>query len=75
LANLAGDLKKVYPAHNKPVAEPIRLIELKNAFAEIISGRKKGKEGENFGHPDDEKAVVFEFENFSFLIGKDFLEK
>ncbi len=74
LANLAGDLKKVYPAHNKPVAEPIRLVELKNAFDKIMSGRKKGKEGGNFGHPDDVKAIVFEFDNFSFLIRKDFLK-
>ncbi len=73
LANLTDDLTKVFPAHNKPIAEPVRLIELKNAFAEIKNGSKEGHEQSNSGHPEDVNAVVFEFEHFSFLIRKDFL--
>jgi len=73
LANLADDLTKVFPAHNKPIAEPVRLLELKNAFAEIKNGSKEGKEQSNSGNTKDVNAVVFEFDNFSFLIRKDFL--
>jgi glyoxylase-like metal-dependent hydrolase (beta-lactamase superfamily II) len=74
LAELAPDLKRVFPAHNKPIAEPVRLLELKNAFADIKSGSKEGKEQNNSDHPEGKKAVVFEFDNFSFLIRKDFLQ-
>lgn len=74
LAKLSPGLKKVFPAHNTPIADPIRLVELKQAFAAVIKGKKKGKEGGDFGHPDDEIAIVFEFEHFSFLIRKDHLQ-
>ena len=73
LGKLVPDLNKVFPAHNIPIAEPIRLAELVKAYAQIKSGKKKGKIGDNFGHPDDKIAIVFEFENFSFLIRKDLL--
>ncbi len=72
-ATLAPNLKKVYPAHNTPIADPQRLIELKNAFAQIRSGNKKGVEQKDSQHPEDTTALIFEFDRFSFLIRKDHL--
>jgi len=74
LADLADDLTKVFPAHNKPIAKPVRLIELKHAFAEIKNGSKEEKVQDNSDHPEDTNAVTFEFDHFSFLIRKDFLQ-
>jgi glyoxylase-like metal-dependent hydrolase (beta-lactamase superfamily II) len=73
LASLAPNLKKVFPAHNTPIADPQRLIELKDAFAQIRSGKKKGVEQKDSQHPEDVKALIFEFDRFSFLIRKDYL--
>lgn len=74
LAALSPALNKVFPAHNTPIAEPLRLIELVGAFNQILDGTKKAKQGGEFGHPDDNTAVVFEFEHFSFLIRRDHLK-
>lgn len=73
-AELAPSLNRVFPAHNTPVAEPERLIELQKAFASVRSGEAKGAEQSASNHPDDKKAVKFEFEHFSFLIRKDALK-
>ena len=74
-ASLAPTLKKVFPAHNIPVADPTQLLELKKAFAMIRSGEKKGIENRDSQHPDDTSALVFEFDKFSFLIRKDHLNQ
>lgn len=72
-ATLAPNLKKVFPAHNTPIADPQRLIELKDAFAQIRNGKKKGVEQTDSQHPEDTRALIFEFDRFSFLIRKDHL--
>lgn len=75
LADLTPQLTKVFPAHNKPIAKPERLVELVGAFDQILSGAKKPKENDQYGLPvyDGEEKVIYEFENFSFLIRKDLL--
>jgi len=65
LALMAAKLKKVFPAHNLPIADPRLLIEANSAFMEIKNGAIKGEM--------DEKTVLFKFEKFSFLIEKDLL--
>jgi len=66
LALLVPNIKTVLPSHNKPFANPHLLVETKNTFEEVISGKKKGKEGED-------KTMSYDFGKFSFLIQKDFL--
>ncbi len=75
LAALSPILKKVFPAHNTPIAAPIRLKEFVEAFEQILNGNKKAKDAGEYGHPDDNTAVVFEFEHFSFLIRRDHLKQ
>ena len=72
-ATLAPNLTKVFPAHNTPIADPQRLNELKDAFAQIRSGKKIGVEQKDSQHPEDTRALIFEFDRFSFLIRKDYL--
>jgi len=76
LADLSGALKKLFPAHNTPIAEPIRLLELVDAFDQVMKGTKRVKETNKNGLPvyDEEAKVIYEFEHFSFLIRKDHLK-
>ena len=74
-ASLATGLTKVFPAHNKPTAIPSHLMDLQMAFDSIRSGRKVGMENESSSHPEDRRALTFEFKHFSFLIRKDQLTK
>lgn len=74
LAKLAGSLTTVFPAHNTPVAEPIRLAELTEAFAQVLNGTKKALGNDESAHVSD-NAALFEFEHFSFMIRKDLLKK
>jgi len=76
LALLAPSLKKLFPAHNIPISEPKRLIELSNAFNQIVKGGKKAK-GLNTKNEvsDGSKTTKYEFDNFSFLIRNDHLKE
>lgn len=76
LADLSASLKKLFPAHNTPVSEPIRLLELVDAFDQVMKGTKSVKETNKNGLPvyDEEAKVIYEFEHFSFLIRKDHLK-
>ncbi|MBO3698104.1 MBL fold metallo-hydrolase [Roseivirga sp. E12] len=67
-------LKKVFTAHNTPIADPSRLKQLKDAFAQIMKGKKAPEVTEGTDHVSDE-AVAFEFEHFSFFIRRDRLEE
>ncbi|NAS29948.1 MBL fold metallo-hydrolase [Flavobacteriaceae bacterium R38] len=67
LASLSSKLDKVFPAHNKPIAKPIRLVELVDAFEQVLNGTKKNKS-------DDNSVASFEFEHFSFRIRNDLLK-
>lgn len=73
LAAISPGLRKVFPAHNTPVAEPVRLVELVNAFAAVVAGTKKPTPLKGSSHSGDQAADIFEFEHFSFLIRRDFL--
>jgi glyoxylase-like metal-dependent hydrolase (beta-lactamase superfamily II) len=73
-AELAPSLTKVFPAHNKPTADPAHLVELKDAFSKIMKGQARSRENPSSNHPDDKRALTFEFEHFSFLIRRDFLK-
>ena len=42
LAALAPTMARVFPAHNTPVAEPARLLELRDAFAGALDGSLAG---------------------------------
>ena len=77
LADLSTSLKKLFPAHNSPIAEPARLLELVDAFNQVMTGTKKAKETNKSGLPvyDEEAKAVYEFEHFSFLIRGDHLKK
>jgi glyoxylase-like metal-dependent hydrolase (beta-lactamase superfamily II) len=46
MAALAPGLTRVFPAHNTPVADPVRLIELRDAFAAVQNGTLVGTPGE-----------------------------
>ncbi len=61
LAALAPDLERVFPAHNTPVADPVRLIELRDAFAAVQDGTLQGTRGEG-------EMVRFEAGAFSLLL-------
>ncbi len=74
-AGLAPTLKAVFPAHNKPTALPLHLIDLQMAFDSIRNGTKVGIENKSNSHPEDRRALTFNFKNFSFLIRKDQLIK
>jgi len=71
LADIAPLLTKVFPAHNTAVSNPERLDELQAAFQEIVRGEKSAKQATKSDHPEDDNALVYEFEHFSFLIGKE----
>lgn len=65
--------KQVFTAHNTPIANPIRISELTEAFNEIMNGDKPPIKAEGTEHVSDD-AVSFEFEHFSFSIRRDLLE-
>lgn len=75
LAELSDSLDAVFPSHNRPIAEPVRLQELAQAFEAIASGEAQAisHDGSDptFGDPDNE--LRFEFEHFSFLIRNEYL--
>lgn len=73
-ADLATSLQAVFPAHNTPVADPAHLIDLKAAFTQIRNGEVKPKSNPKVMHPEDGRAVTFDFRYFSFRIRKDLLE-
>jgi len=74
-ASLAHSLKTVFPAHNKPTAIPSHLSDLKLSFDSVRSGLKVGMENESSSHPEDQRALTFQFKDFSFLIRKDMINK
>ena len=73
-ADHAPFLTRIFPAHNKPTANPAHLVDLQNAFAKIRSGEVKGTENKSSSHPEDQRAITFQFEHFSFLIRRDQLK-
>ncbi|HWA33500.1 MAG TPA: MBL fold metallo-hydrolase [Cyclobacteriaceae bacterium] len=60
-AELVPSLKRVHPAHNFPVADPVRLTELKQAFEDVKSGKQKAE-------VVDSLRKKYVFEHFSFLM-------
>lgn len=74
LLDRTSALKTVFPAHNTPIANPERLVELVDAFDQVLDGSKKPTFTEGTEHVADE-AIHFEFENFSFFIRADRLRE
>jgi len=72
-AALAADLQRVFPAHNKPVAIPSHLVDLKLAFDSVRTGKKPGEPMDPSGYPGFESALQFTFRDFSFLVRKELL--
>lgn len=73
LAAISPGLRKVFPAHNTPVAEPVRLVELVRAFEQVVSGAKKPLAQEPGSSTEGSEADTYAFDHFSFLIRRDFL--
>ena len=67
LAELSPELTTVFPAHNTPVAQPERLVELVAAFDSILDGAKLVDQQED-------NTSLFEFEHFSFMIRTELLQ-
>ncbi len=66
LAGLVPDLTRLLPAHNTPVADPIRLIELRDAFSAVRDGTLEGTRS----GPGAE-TVEYEAGAFSILMAAD----
>ena len=47
MAGLVPHLTRVFPAHNTPVAEPVRLVELRDALEGALMGTLEGQPGED----------------------------
>lgn len=61
LADLVPQLTRVFPAHNTPVADPVRLVELRDALASLRSGTLEGTAGED-------GLMRYEVSTFSLLM-------
>jgi glyoxylase-like metal-dependent hydrolase (beta-lactamase superfamily II) len=68
LAGLEPELKKLLPAHGTPVAEPRRLLELRQALLDIQDGSVEYE-------PADEGRRIYRFEHFSILTAGTAAEK
>jgi glyoxylase-like metal-dependent hydrolase (beta-lactamase superfamily II) len=68
MAALTPNLKRVFPAHNLPLAEPASLRDAAGLFNGILQGTAKGQD-------KGKDAVLFEGNGFSYLIGKELLKK
>ena len=64
LAELAPDLTTLFTAHNTPVAQPSRLLELHDAVEAMFDGIAVGNRLRDGG-------VEFVFEGFSIMVGPD----
>jgi glyoxylase-like metal-dependent hydrolase (beta-lactamase superfamily II) len=61
MASLAPQLTRVFPAHNTPVADPARLVELEDALEGALTGTLEG-------HPGEDGLVRYEAGAFSLLM-------
>ncbi len=61
MADLAPRLTRVFPAHNTPVADPVRLVELRDALEGALAGTLEGQSGED-------GLVRYEAGSFSLLM-------
>ena len=68
IAELVPDLTRLFPAHNTPVADPVRLTELRDALAAARAGTLEGT------YSDDRSTVTFDLGAFSILLRTDLLE-
>lgn len=68
LAALVPGLKRIFGAHNTPVAEPSQLLALKQAIVDIKSG-KTGWE------PQQDSLALYRFEGFSVLTRKSYFAR
>jgi len=61
LASLVPGLIRVFPAHNTPIAEPRRLLELRDAFAGALDGSLEGE-------LRDDGLMTYDVGSFSLLL-------
>ncbi len=61
LAELSGQVTRVFAGHNTPIVDPGRLVELRDAFHAVVSGEIEGTV-----RPDG--IASFDFDAFSLLI-------
>ncbi|MCH9696183.1 MAG: MBL fold metallo-hydrolase [Gammaproteobacteria bacterium] len=66
-AELAPDLKTVFPAHNTPNAKPSLLIELRNSVNEVLAGNVEPV-------PVGDGNVEFRFDGFSLLMRENYYQ-
>jgi len=66
LAWLVQDLTRLLPAHNAPVAGPIRLIKLRDAFLAVRDGTLEGTRSGSGA-----ETVEYEAGAFSILMAAD----
>jgi glyoxylase-like metal-dependent hydrolase (beta-lactamase superfamily II) len=64
LANLVPDLTRLLPAHNTPVADPVRLIELTDTFSAVRNGTLDGT-------ASGSGAIEYDAGAFSILMAAD----
>ena len=65
LAALVPELNALYPAHNTPMVDPAVLIDVKNAFAQVLNGEVQSM-------PEWDGVIRFQFDGFSFLLRENF---
>jgi glyoxylase-like metal-dependent hydrolase (beta-lactamase superfamily II) len=68
MAELAAKSTRILPAHNLPIAKPTLIIKAAKEFNQIVSGKKKGKPGEN-------STLLFDCNTFSYQIGEKYLKQ
>jgi len=65
LADLAPDLKQVFPAHNVLVDWPVNLIAARDAFDRIVAGELEGE------YDEELDTLLYTFEKFSMRLRAD----
>ena len=64
---LVPNLKALFPAHNTPRTDPAVLIDVQNAFDQVLAGRAEPT-------PAWTGTVTFEFDGFGFLMREDYMD-
>lgn len=73
LAELTPKLKHLLPAHNLPLIDPHRLVEVRDGLAQVRAGKHPGEPLKEAANPLANNVWEYKFTGFSFLIRKDLL--
>ena len=66
LAKIVPTLKYIFPSHNNPISQPVRLIELNKEFANLKSGNPSIIN-------EEDNTIIFKYLYFGFKIKKGLL--